>query len=306
MLDFLAKQGVLKFTGDRYHWMEQIYPANEISLRTASQENFVIVDTTRNNQVIGEIDYNAAPTLIHTDAIYLHQGQQYYVDKLDWDRRTAFVHAIDSDYYTDAQSKVDVHIIEDYDSFEYFMPQNPDQQQKILAASVHKGEVNVREKAMMFKKIRFHTHENLGWGKIDLPESEMHSSAVWIDFEEDVLSSFGGKETAGALLYSLSYLLQNIAPVFTFCDVRDIHTQQMARSNYSGKPAIVLYDSIPGGAGIAERIYEIIPTIAQAAMRAIVQCQCESGCPGCIGPVADADPEIKSLVVKLLEIFISE
>jgi len=178
MLDFLSQQGVLKFTGDRYHWMEQIYPANEISLRTASQENFVIVDTTRNNQVIGEIDYNAAPTLIHTDAIYLHQGQQFYVDKLDWDRRTAFVHAIDSDYYTDAQSKVDVHIIEDFDCRQFALPSSSADQTVRPAAALHRGEVNVREKAMMFKKIRFHTHENLGWGKIDLPESELHSSAV--------------------------------------------------------------------------------------------------------------------------------
>jgi DEAD/DEAH box helicase domain-containing protein len=156
---------------------------------------------------------------------------------------------------------------------------------------------------MMFKKIRFKTHENLGWGKIDLPEQEMHTSSCWIDFEEEFLYEFGGKETAGHLLHALAYLFNNIAPIFTFCDVHDIHTMQMARSNHSGKPAVFIYDSLAGGSGISHRVFEIIPLVAQAAAESVTKCVCENGCPGCIGPIQSDTSNLKEQVTKLLAIF---
>ncbi|MFW6364926.1 MAG: DEAD/DEAH box helicase [Spirochaetota bacterium] len=288
MLTFLEEQGVLKRVEGTWHWMNQIYPANEISLRTASQENVIIVDTTKKNKVIGEVDLHTAPTLVHDDALYIHQGVQYYVDKLDWERRTAFVHETDSEYYTDAEVKVDLHVIEDFD------------EKQLQSVTVHKGEVNVREKAMMFKKIRFNTHENLGWGKIHLPEQELHSTSCWLDFEEDVLYSFGGRDTGGLLLYAVSYLFNNISPVFTFCDVRDIKTVTMARSNYSGKPAVFLYDTAPGGSGISERIFDSLHYIIDASVSTVSRCECDGGCPGCIGPIQSETDDLKNHVVSLL------
>lgn len=291
MLEYLESEGVVKRVDSTYHWMNQIYPANEVSLRSAAQENFLIVDTTKQNRVIGEVDYNSAPSLIHNDAIYIHQGQQYYIDNLDWDRRKAFCHTTDSEYYTDAHCKIDIHVIEEFESVTFH------------DASIHKGELNIREKAMMFKKIRFKTHENLGFGNIDLPEQEMHASSCWIDFEEEMLYEFGGKETAGHLLHALAYLFNNIAPIFTFCDIKDIRTQQMARSNYSGKPALFIYDTIPGGSGISDRIYEIIPMIAEAAAEATLRCECDSGCPSCIGPIVSDSINIKKATISLLTLF---
>ncbi len=291
MLKYLEDEGILKQVDNTYHWMNQIYPANEVSLRSAAQENFVIVDTTAKNRVIGEVDYNSAPSLIHDDAIYIHQGKQFYIDKLDWERRTAFCHETDSEYYTDANVKVDIHVIGQFETSDYGK------------AVLSKGELNVREKAMMFKKIRFKTHENLGWGKIDLPEQEMHTSSCWIDFDEEFLYTFGGKETAGHLLHSLAYLFNNIAPIFTFCDIRDIHTFQMARSNHSGKPSVFIYDTLPGGSGISHRVFEILPLIAQAANESLQKCSCDNGCPGCIGPVSPDSDNIKNKLSQLLELF---
>jgi DEAD/DEAH box helicase domain-containing protein len=288
MLQFLEEQGILKHVDNTYHWMNQIYPANEISLRTASQENVVIIDTTKKNKVIGEVDLHSAPTLVHDDAIYIHQGIQYYVDNLDWERRTAFVHETDSEYYTDANVKVDLHVIGDFIN------------KKSGEADVHHGEVNVREKAMMFKKIRFHTHENLGWAKIHLPELESHSTSCWIDIDEELLYSFNGRETGGHLLYALSYLFHNIAPVFTFCDVQDIKSVHMARSNYSGKPSVFLYDSAPGGSGISERIYQTLDLIITASIESVSKCTCSNGCPGCIGPIQSDDKNLKAYTVELL------
>lgn len=289
MLAFLEEMKVLKRSSGKFHWMSDIYPANDISLRTASQENFVIVDKTRKTKVIGEVDFHSAPTLIHDDAIYIHQGRQYYIDNLDWERRTAYAHETDSEYYTDAQTKTDIHVMEDFDHF------------NVDFLEVHKGEINVREKAMMFKKIRFNTHENLGWSQIHLPEIEMHTSSVWLDFNTEYIEDFAGRELSGNVLYALSYILKNISPIYTFSDISDIHSIHQTKSSHSGKPAIFIYDSMPGGVGLSEKIFTSLPDICTAAISAVMKCGCSYGCPGCIGPSSDSNSEIKKLTVKLLE-----
>ncbi len=288
MLEYLEEQGVVKRTGGKFHWMSDIYPANEISLRTASHENFVIVDNTDRSKVIGEVDYYSAPTLIHDDAIYIHQGRQFYVDQLDWERRMAFCHEVESDYYTDAETKTDIHVLEKFD------------ERGLEAGLIARGEINVRNKAIMFKKIKFNTHENLGWGKIHLPEQEMHTTSAWIDFDEEYLAARVGKAVIGRILYSLAYILQNIVPLFTLSDFSDIKVLHQTRSNYSGKPSIFIYDSVPGGVGIAERAFEILALIAEESIKVVSRCACASGCPGCIGPLPAEDGAVKDRVMDVL------
>ncbi len=288
MLEFLEEKGLLKKAEGKYHWMSDIYPANEISLRTATHENFVIVDKKDDARVIGEVDYYAAPTLIHDDAIYIHQGTQYYIDHLDWERRRALCHEVESDYYTDAETKTDLHVLEKFDE----RPLGP--------AIASRGEINVRTMAVMFKKIKFNTHENLGWGKIHLPEIEMHTSALWLDFGEEDLAERFGKPEVGRILYSLAYIFRSIAPVFTLSDQTDIHALHQARSNFSGKPAVFIYDSVPGGVGIASRIYDILEMIAGESIKSIAGCGCAHGCPACIGPLPSEDGNIKQSVITLL------
>ncbi len=307
MLEYLEERGVLKKADQKFHWMSDIYPANEISLRTAAHENFVIINSggsevaddssisvsswKRQSRVIGEIDYFAAPELIHNDAIYIHQGIQFYIDRLDWERRMAFCHEVQSDYYTDAETKTDIHVLEKFNEREFSI------------ASISKGEVNVRNKAVMFKKIKFDTHENLGWGKIDLPEIEMHTTSVWIDFDESHLLSMVEKPQLGRILYSIAYILRNISPIFTRSDYSDIHVLHQSRSHYSGKPAIFIYDSVPGGVGISERIFDILDIISEESIKAIMKCECQYGCPGCIGPLPSRDENLKELVVEILREF---
>jgi len=294
MLEYLEEMGILKSAEGKYHWMSDIYPANEISLRTASQENFVIVDKDDQATVIGEVDYTSAPTLIHEDAIYIHQGRQYYIDTLDWERHTAFCHETESDYYTDAEEKTDLHVLEQHQS------------RSMRSAEISLGEINVRTKAIMFKKIKFNSHENLGWGKIFLPELEMHTSSVWIDFDNPLLEKMAGRERTGEILYSIAYILRNIAPLFTLSDISDIHVQQQTRSGFSGQPAIYIYDSTPGGVGISERIYNIIDTIINESITVIAGCTCENGCPGCIGPIPHDSGDARSMVTQVLRTLIHE
>ncbi|MBN1501745.1 MAG: DEAD/DEAH box helicase [Spirochaetes bacterium] len=293
MLTYLEEMNVLKKTSGKYHWMSDIYPANSVSLRSAAQENFVIIDKTHTSRVIGEVDYYAAPELIHDDAVYIHQGQQYYIDKLDWDRRMAYAHEIDSEYYTDSQTKTDIHVIESFETINrnFF--------------EISRGEINVRTKVMMFKKIRFHTHENLGWADIHLPEIEMHTTSAWLDFDAGFIENLAGKEFAGTVLYSLSYLIKNLSPVFTFSDIADIHSLHQSRSSYSKKPAVFIYDSMPGGVGLSEKIFNSIKDICIAALNSVKTCECTCGCPGCIGPVSDTGSDVKHLTIALMEQMLS-
>jgi DEAD/DEAH box helicase domain-containing protein len=288
MLEYLQESGLLKLAEGKFHWMNETYPANEVSLRSAAHENFVIVDNEDRARVIGELDYYSAPELIHDDAIYIHQGRQYYIDKLDWESRMAFCHEVESDYFTDAETKTDIHVLEKSGDRQY------------PGALLSRGEVNVRSKTIMFKKIRFNTHENLGWGKINLPEIEMHTTAAWIDFDEERLNASAGRAMAGRVLYSVAYILRNIVPLFTLSDYGDIHVVHQTRSNYSGKPAVFLYDAVPGGVGISDRFFDILPLVAAESVKAITRCPCKVGCPGCIGPLPSEDGSLKKLVVAVL------
>jgi len=294
MLEYLDGEGVIKRSEGKFHWMSDIYPANEISLRSAARENFVIVDNEDRSRVIGEVDYYSAPELIHDDAIYLHQGRQYYVDRLDWERRMAFVHEVESDYFTDAETKTDVHVLESFET------------KRLPSAVLSRGEINVRNSTVMFKKIKFNTHENLGWGKIHLPELEMHTTAAWIDFDEEPLAAAVGRPMIGRVLYSVSYILRNIVPLFTLSDYGDIRVLHQTRSAYSGRPAIFVYDSIPGGVGIAERVFDIMGLLAEESIKAISRCECASGCPSCIGPLPSENGDIKRLTCEVLRGLVNE
>ncbi|MCX5822271.1 MAG: helicase, partial [Deltaproteobacteria bacterium] len=149
--------------GARWHWSAESYPADEVSLRSINPENVVIVDTTDtgNHRVIAEVDWDSAFTTAHTDAIYMMESQQYHVDKLDLERKTAYVHKVEADYFTDAMTYTNVRVI---DAF----AKKPGKE--IL---VEHGEVQVVSKVVGYKKIKFYTSENLGYGDVNLPEKDM-------------------------------------------------------------------------------------------------------------------------------------
>ena len=110
-LQYLEEERVLRHTGDKWFWSNAAYPAEEISLRSATSENFVIINTSDNNKVLGETDLHSAAVLIHEQAIYLHQSKQFVIDKLDWDGRTAYAREVEVDYYTDAIEESDIKVI---------------------------------------------------------------------------------------------------------------------------------------------------------------------------------------------------
>ena len=288
LLDVLEEDGFLRRAGDdRYYWSHENFPASSFSLRSAAQENVVIIDTTGDrHRVIGEVDLFAAPMLVHEQAIYIHEGVQHHVDRLDWGERKAYVTRVDVDYYTDADLGVTLKVLDVFDETD-------------ASPLRARGEVMVAWHATLFKKIKFHTHENVGWGPINLPEQQMHTTAAWLVVPDDVAARFDRDTLDGALI-GLARLARNTAPLLLMCDVRDLGVIAQAQSPFTGRPTLYLYDSVPGGVGLAERLYGLADRLVAASLALVRDCACEEGCPSCVGPAAEVGARGKAAAAELL------
>ena len=283
ILDYLVDKGVLRKTGGKYYWMSEIYPAEEVSLRSASPDNVVIIDTSDGERVIGEVDLFSAPELVHKEAIYMHEGRQYHVDNLDWDRKKAYVHEVAVDYFTDAITKTDIKVL------------TVDEEKKRETVTWRYGEIKVNTVTTGYKKIKLHTHENVGAGRVYLPEIEMHTTAAWIELSPDFTEQQKWPESrlSGAL-QAVANGLRNIAPLYLMCDPTDIRALAMVRSPFSEVPAIYLYDNYPGGVGLAFKLFtDPVPTL-EAILQTVQKCPCEAGCPSCVGPVLEVGEKAKA------------
>ncbi|MCA1030458.1 DEAD/DEAH box helicase [Bacillus timonensis] len=271
ILEFLTEERVLHQQSNKWFWMTDSFPAHNISLRSASQENVVIIDQSNiaSVRVIGEMDRFSAMTLLHDEAIYLHQGIQYQVEKLDWEEKKAFVREVDVDYFTDANLAVSLRVLEE------------DKSKEIMDVSIGYGDVSVQAMATIFKKIKFETHENIGSGPIHLPEEEMHTSGAWISFNKENIN-FSEQRLEEGLIGSAN-VLKHVAPLLVMCDPADLHVVPQVKATHNEQPTIFLYDRYPGGVGLSEKVYEIMDIMIQQSLNVIENCQCETGCPSCIG-----------------------
>jgi DEAD/DEAH box helicase domain-containing protein len=291
LLEYLTEERVLYHNGGKWYWMNDSFPAHNISLRSASQENVIIVDQSdvANVKVIGEMDRFSAMTLLHDEAIYLHQGIQFQVEKLDWDEKKAFVREVDVDYFTDANLAVQLKVLE------------VDKLKSMDEAELGYGDVSVRAMATIFKKIKFETHENIGSGPIHLPEEELHTNAAWISLNKPLAEL--GHERLEQGLVGTAHALNHIAPLFVMADPRDIHVIPQVKADHNEKPTIFFYDRYPGGIGLSEKIHTGMSEVFVETKNMITRCQCESGCPSCIG-TDTISLTAKNDTLKIIEAFL--
>jgi len=291
MLRFLEEKNVLRHVKDKWHWSEQTYPAEEISLRTAAPGNVVILDTTKDGRVIGEVDLFSAPTEVYENAIYIHQSEQYTIDRLDLDDRKAYARPVETDYYTDAQTKADLKVIEVF------------QDDRRGGADIRHGELSVTMLPTMYKKIKLGTLENVGWGEIHLPETTMHTTAYWLEYPEDVALRCGlSQDDLGGALNALANALRQVAPVQVLCDVTDIRAHADLKSTFSERPSIVLYETYPGGVGFSEKLFTHHQRLLESAVSLLSDCGCKEGCPSCVGPALETGQHGKSGALNLARI----
>lgn len=271
ILEYLQEERVLHRNGDTFYWSAQSFPASEISLRSASQENVVIIDQSHVAavKIIGEMDRFSAMTLLHDEAIYLHEGVQYQVEKLDWEHKKAYVREVDVEYYTDANLAVNLKVLE--------IDRTSDRGQ----AAIHFGDVAVNMIPTIFKKIKMTTFENIGSGPIHLPEEELHTSATWLELKQ--VDPEIGVKTLEQLLLGIANVLQHIVPVLVMCDRGDVHVTPQIKAAHTGLPTIFIYDHYPGGIGLADNVYKRFDEVRESAKNLIRKCPCKEGCPSCIG-----------------------
>jgi len=292
LLAFLAEDGHVHAGDDgRWYWASpDNFPASSISLRTAAEENVVIIDTTPDRpKVIGELDLFSAQTQVHEDAIYLHESAQFHVDRLDWDERKAYVRRVDVDHYTQAELAVTL------------KPLDVFAQAEVPGGRRHHGEVMVASRATIYKKLKFVTNENLGWGKIHLPELELQTTAYWTTL--DGASAGWRRAELDVALAGTGRALQAVASVLLMVDPRDLGLVTQVRSPHAEAPTIYLYEGVPGGVGLAERLWARHAELVGGAADLVAACDCESGCPSCTGPRppgGDAEVNAKILVLRLL------
>jgi DEAD/DEAH box helicase domain-containing protein len=314
----LGGAGFLHRSGGKWHWVEEAYPADTISLRSVTSDNFVIIDTTGEEngkpEAIGEVDFSSALTTVHPKAIYIHQGQQYHVERLDFDERKAYVKPVNVDYFTDAIRYTEVRVLEIAAEHAIAGP----------AVRVH-GDVLVRSQVVGFKKIKFFTNENVGSGKLELPENEMHTTSFWITLGHDLLAQlpFTLSERQNGI-FGLLYALGSMATLLMMCDRRDLGTAVGERppsavseinwedlatvpANSSDaqeffEPNLYIYDAYPGGIGFSEPLYQVYKTLLERTRELISACPCENGCPSCVGPAGDRAERTKEVALRILEL----
>jgi DEAD/DEAH box helicase domain-containing protein len=282
MCRFLSEDlKLLHHSGDCWHWVHDSYPADSVSLRAVTSDNFLVVDITRDHQIIGEVDFPSALTTLHEKAIYLHDARQYQVEKLDYDGRKAFVREVDSDYFTDAIVYTQVSELANLEN----RPVNT-----VSLAVSAQGEVRVKRQVVGFKKIKFYTLENIGAGQLSLPEQEMHTTAFWIHFPTGFFGEDFAAFTTADLqdgLHGLGNVLKTVGSVLLLSDPRDLSAAVLddsALKQTAFEPDVVIYDNYPGGIGQSEPLYRRQSELFKAALELVSKCGCEAGCPSCVGP----------------------
>ena len=378
VLQFLAEEQVLHRVAGTWHWMSEAYPSQGVSLRTSDPNTFVIsVVSDQAPEIIGQIDAFSVPVLVHQEAIYLHEGQQYEVVRLDWEGHQVQVRPVDVDYYTEASQSVDIRVL---DCFE---------QDSLRGFVKAHGEVLVSAQTTGYRKVKLHSHETLGWGPVLLPQQDMHTTAYWLSLSEELVETLralgvwqteayfsrgpnwsvqrdltrqrdgfrcrhcGAPERDGrqhdvhhlrpfkefnyvagknehylqandlsnlatlcptchrlaeagqamrSILAALAQLVRNVAPIFLMCDLQDLGVVSEARSTSTGAPTLFVYDHVPGGVGLSQRLYEWQDQALAAAFELVRNCPCAKGCPSCVGPVTLQDEDIKERTRQALDI----
>jgi DEAD/DEAH box helicase domain-containing protein len=306
---------------DHWQWTNESYPADAVSLRSISSDNFVVVDITAAADVIGETSFTSGLPTLHEKAIYLVEGTLYQVEKLDFEGRKAYVRRIECDYYTDAITYTKVTILEAFETSGLGTRDtgSSDPQSLIpdpLGVHAH-GEVHVSSRVVGFKKIKFYTNENVGSGDLDLPEQQMHTTSYWLTVPQEIMAALPyAPDDRRDGVVGLSFAMRQVAQLLLMCDRQDIGISigsgeqgdetEVNRSGYpmklSDRPRIFVYDNYPGGIGFSEPLFGLQAELLTRTRDLIAGCECSHGCPTCVGPVGDTGPLAKLVALRILNL----
>jgi DEAD/DEAH box helicase domain-containing protein len=309
LLGYLEDEQLLHHEDGRWHWMADSYPANAVGLRTVAEGNFVVVDITDGGkQVIAEVDFSGAPMTLYEGAIYMLQARPWQVEALDWEGRKAYVRTTNADYYTEA---IDYTRLKVLDAFEHTSEPS--------GATAH-GEVHLVRRVAGYKKIRYYTHENVGYGNVNLPDQEMHTTAVWWNLRPEVIDGrFATRWQALDGFLGAAYAMHFVAAMITMSEHGDLgravgssdaawfttvgasgrgelrsasgEDMELDCDDARFQPTVFLYDNYPGGIGLSAPLYDMRARVIAGARSMVSACPCPEGCPACIGPILASDAQ---------------
>ena len=290
---YLEESGFLHHSAGAWHWTQDTYPADATSLRSFTTDNFVVIDVTGEPKVIAEVAFPMALVSLHEKAIYLHEARQYHVERFEYDERKAYVKSVDCDYFTDAIDYTQVKVLEEFEG------------EALSGARRVHGDVRVNRQIVGFKKIKFYTLENVGAGKLNMPEQEMHTTAFWLHFPADFLARFTEftptEKQSG--ISGLGNALRTVAALLLMCDPRDLGvalSEEMAGGAVMFAPNLYLYDMYPGGVGQSAPLYRLAPRLLRQTSELLAACGCDAGCPSCVGPVGEVGERGKEVAARIL------
>lgn len=290
LIDLLAEDRQITRRGNAWYWVGRGYPADDFSLRNACDNTYTIVDTTQGrNQVIGSTDEISAFTQLHTEAIYLHDGETYSVSQLDLDERVSYVHRADVDYYTQAITDRRVRV------------ESEQMQMEWRGSRTSFGDVAVTFVTYMFKKVKLGERDSIGFGTVDLPPVTLDTCAMWL---APPMRAFHAARVAGVSamegLVGIANVIGEVLPLYAMCDPSDVGA--VVDSSNTGVPTVFVFDRYRGGAGFALKAYELVEEVLGACCDLILGCNCTDGCPSCVGAplppavAGDVDAETKGRV----------
>ena len=294
VLGVLQESGLVHRSGaedaeGQWHWTSESYPANAVSLRSVSSDNFVITDHTSGAKVIGETDFGSALSTLHPKAIYMVEGRIYQVEELDFIGRKAHVREVDCDYYTTAITYTKVTILDRFAGDETNTAQH--------------GEVHVVSRVVGFKKIRFQTNENVGSGELDLPEQQMHTTSYWLEIPLSIVNALPcASDDRRDGVIGLAFAMKQVAQLLLMCDARDVGLSVNAgETDGDDTPRIFIYDAYPGGIGFSAPLWGMQRELLSQTSALISSCDCETGCPICVGPIGETGPLAKKVALRILQ-----
>ena len=267
----LEQDGKLEYRNNRWYYVLPGYPAEEVSIRSVSSASFYLLDESQNYRLLEEIEATMACYRIHPGAIYLHQGESYLITRLDFDTQTAYARPVDVDYYTQPRETNDVDIL------------RSSRTQQLPTTQAFYGQLTITEQVISYTRKQQFTDTVLSEECLDLPPQSFITTGLWFDVSRRVIERVRSRrlDLHGGL-HAVEHAAIGILPLFAMCDRQDIGGLSTPNYAHTGKPQIFIYDAFPGGAGIAEKGFALLPQLWEATLRVIEGCPCEGGCPSCI------------------------
>jgi DEAD/DEAH box helicase domain-containing protein len=275
VLELLEEDGCVSHIEGHWYWSSSEFPAATVNLRNIAGPVYTIQDEANGECVIGTMDELTALAQLHDHAVYLHGADTYFVERLDVQEKIAFVQRKDLDYYTQSVQTSQIRIDE------------RDSEGECLGGLLGYGDVTVVTSIPMFKKIKFHSRDSLGFEKLELPPQSLETVSLWFAPPAETVKKLGDNGmVAGDALVGIANVLAEVAPLYVMCDVQDIGT--VVDAHNLGRYAIFLHDRYPGGMGYANRCLQCFDEILGTIREVVTQCSCGDGCPSCVGSAMPA------------------